>query len=217
SPDALALLWLSQSLLIIYKYLYYRDTTLKAHPHAPISHATVWQGYYHLRCSVFHPVCIKHALGTQKLINVLQRIYKLITGSKHPAMLIAHHIHTYLNRSLYKSCSRLNIRPSLNTGCYACSPRKFSVSLSLLEAKSPEEGVQKDANPSLGIETLEGRVLKLTTQLNKVQEENYRLHIRRERAEVRTMRLLMYMFAILLVIDILLVQMIARRKTEEEE
>ncbi|PRP85639.1 hypothetical protein PROFUN_06428 [Planoprotostelium fungivorum] len=129
-------------------------------------------------------------------------------------MLIAHHIHTYLNRSLYKSCSRLNIRPSLNTGC---SPRKFSVSLSLLEAKSPKEEVQKDANPSLGIETLEGRVLKLTTQLNKVQEENYRLHIRRERAEVRTMRLLMYMFAILLVIDILLVQMIARRKTEEEE
>ncbi|PRP73028.1 hypothetical protein PROFUN_17014, partial [Planoprotostelium fungivorum] len=63
-----------------------RNTTLKAHPHAPISHATVWQGYYHLRCSVFHPVCIKHALGTQKLINVLQRIYKLIIGSKHSVL-----------------------------------------------------------------------------------------------------------------------------------
>ncbi|PRP74734.1 hypothetical protein PROFUN_15502 [Planoprotostelium fungivorum] len=60
-----------------------RNTTLKAHTHAPVSHATVRQGYYHLRCSVFHPVCIKHALGTQKLTNVLQRIYKLITGGKH--------------------------------------------------------------------------------------------------------------------------------------
>ncbi|PRP74540.1 hypothetical protein PROFUN_15672 [Planoprotostelium fungivorum] len=60
-----------------------RNTTLKTHPHAPVSHATMWQGYYHLGCSVFYPVCIKHALSTQKLTNVLQRIYKLITGSKH--------------------------------------------------------------------------------------------------------------------------------------
>ncbi|PRP74943.1 methylthioadenosine phosphorylase [Planoprotostelium fungivorum] len=27
-----------------------RNTTLKAHPHAPVSHATVWHGYYHLVC-----------------------------------------------------------------------------------------------------------------------------------------------------------------------
>ncbi|PRP75424.1 hypothetical protein PROFUN_15697 [Planoprotostelium fungivorum] len=60
-----------------------RNTTLKAHPQTPVSHATVWQGYYHLGCSVFYPVCIKHALSTQKLINVLQRMYKLMTGSKH--------------------------------------------------------------------------------------------------------------------------------------
>ena len=60
-----------------------RNTTLKAHPQAPVSHATVWQGYYHLVCTVFHPVCTEHALSTQKLTNVLQRIYKLITGGKH--------------------------------------------------------------------------------------------------------------------------------------
>ncbi|PRP78490.1 actin-like protein 6A [Planoprotostelium fungivorum] len=34
-------------------------------------------------CSDFYLVCTKHALSTQKLTNVLQRIYKLITGSKH--------------------------------------------------------------------------------------------------------------------------------------
>ncbi|PRP74103.1 hypothetical protein PROFUN_16415 [Planoprotostelium fungivorum] len=56
-----------------------RNTTLKAHPHAPVNLATQWQGYYHLGC----PVCIKHALGTQKLTDVLWRIYKLNTGSKH--------------------------------------------------------------------------------------------------------------------------------------
>ncbi|PRP74164.1 hypothetical protein PROFUN_16331, partial [Planoprotostelium fungivorum] len=33
--------------------------------------------------SDFRPVCIKHALSTQKLTNVLQRMYKLMTGSKH--------------------------------------------------------------------------------------------------------------------------------------
>ncbi|PRP77136.1 hypothetical protein PROFUN_14550 [Planoprotostelium fungivorum] len=31
-------------------------------------------------------VCVKHAQGTQKLTNVLQRIYKLITGSKHSVL-----------------------------------------------------------------------------------------------------------------------------------
>jgi hypothetical protein len=60
-----------------------RHTTHKAHPHAPVSHATMWQGYYHLGCSDFYPVCTKHALSTQKLTNVLQRMYKLMTGSKH--------------------------------------------------------------------------------------------------------------------------------------
>ncbi|PRP73990.1 hypothetical protein PROFUN_16365, partial [Planoprotostelium fungivorum] len=39
--------------------------------------------HYLLVCSNFYPVCIKHALSTQKLTNVLQRIYKLISGSKH--------------------------------------------------------------------------------------------------------------------------------------
>ncbi|PRP73889.1 hypothetical protein PROFUN_16543 [Planoprotostelium fungivorum] len=52
-----------------------RNTTLKAHPQTLISLC--------LLCSDFYPVCIKHALGTQKLTNVLQRIYKLITGGKH--------------------------------------------------------------------------------------------------------------------------------------
>ncbi|PRP73264.1 hypothetical protein PROFUN_16817 [Planoprotostelium fungivorum] len=52
-----------------------RNTTLKAHPHALISLC--------LLCSDFYPVYIKHALSTQKLTNVLQRIYKLITGSKY--------------------------------------------------------------------------------------------------------------------------------------
>ncbi|PRP81117.1 hypothetical protein PROFUN_01951 [Planoprotostelium fungivorum] len=49
--------------------------TLKAHPHALASLC--------LLCSDFCSVCIKHVLGTQKLTNVLQRIYKLIAGRKH--------------------------------------------------------------------------------------------------------------------------------------
>ncbi|PRP73729.1 hypothetical protein PROFUN_16554 [Planoprotostelium fungivorum] len=50
-----------------------RNTTLKAHPHALIS------------LCLF---CVKHALGTQKLTNVLQRIYKLFTGSNYSVYLI---------------------------------------------------------------------------------------------------------------------------------
>ncbi|PRP73899.1 hypothetical protein PROFUN_16511 [Planoprotostelium fungivorum] len=49
----------------------------------PRRFSSVPTGYYFLVCKYFYLVCIKHALSTQKLINVLQRIYKLMTGSKH--------------------------------------------------------------------------------------------------------------------------------------
>ena len=51
----------------------------KAHNNACLT--TLWFSKQ-VVCRDFHPVCIKHALGTQKLTNVLQRINKLITGSK---------------------------------------------------------------------------------------------------------------------------------------
>ncbi|PRP74161.1 hypothetical protein PROFUN_16328 [Planoprotostelium fungivorum] len=58
-------------------------------PRSGIEVATIWSSVYLCAAEVsgnvsdFRPVCIKHALSTQKLTNVLQRMYKLMTGSKH--------------------------------------------------------------------------------------------------------------------------------------